>query len=464
MPTKTVQSIFQCNHIERNTEVTGDTVREGLYSYLQEQNPYKFNEEMIHYKSTEDPIVFADAIGKGLEIIPAITYEGSEIESIRRLYHHSETERKMEINKSRLQKIIMKFKISKGGEEIQKKLSMYFPVLLENQFYLLDGNLYTPVYQLLDSGTYRTKKNLILKTLIMPISINDVNTTFKDTEGEEYISKSLYMNLFKKKVNMFVYYFASFGLLETLEYFDMDSDIFLVDLQEDEFVDDSENFIHFKVNNSLGITVTKSFLKKNENNSILMNTFLSNFTNRTKLDKALEQDFWVRQLGSKFTTNNSVHYEKGENILVSFKRTLDEVTKMTLRIPDEDKEDVYTIVRYMARNFKKLSRIDNMDLCNKRLRLQEQQFYPLIRKFSRGIYRLLNKKNLTIKEIESIFNIKSGFLVSYLINKSKDLRYINNVNSYDLFSVALKITQGGKLKILDASLYNQNSLNCWKVA
>jgi hypothetical protein len=396
---------------------------------------------MIYYKETEDIILLLDAIGHGLEIIPAVTYKGSSIESIRTVYHHSESERNVEIYDSRLQKLIMEFNIVQDDEEKDIKVSMYYPVLIDRQYFLLNGCLYTPVYQLIDSGTYRTKKNLVLRTLIMPIIMKDVSTKFIDTEDNEHNSKTLYMNLFKKEVNMFVYYFAAFGMEETLSYFGMDEVVYLIDLDEYDFPDE-EDFYNFKMSKGLGISIDKEWMELDENNPILANTFLSNFSNRVKLDKALEKDYWVRQLGSKFTKNNSMHFEKGENILVSFRRTLDDITKLIYRVPEKDKQDIFTIVRYMAMNFKSLSRLDSMDLSNKRLRLNEYMLYPLVRKFSKGIYRLLNKKNLTFKEVVSIFNIQSGFLIKALI-KNEDLRYINSVNSFDIFSVALKGTQSG---------------------
>ena len=98
----------------------------------------------------------------------------------------------------------------------------------------------------------------------------------------------------------------------------------------------------------------------------------------------------------------------------------------------------------MSKNFIELSKLDNRDLSNKRLRLYEYLVYPLLTKFSKGTYGLLNKKNPSLREIESILKIPKGHLVSSLV-KNETIRYVNTVNSYDLFSVALKATQGGKM-------------------
>ena len=46
-----------------------DDIRGYYYALYQDENPEKFNEELIHYKSKEDILYFRDAIGNNLEII-----------------------------------------------------------------------------------------------------------------------------------------------------------------------------------------------------------------------------------------------------------------------------------------------------------------------------------------------------------------------------------------------------------
>lgn len=94
------------------------------------------------------------------------------------------------------------------------------------------------------------------------------------------------------------------------------------------------------------------------------------------------------------------------------------------------------------RNYITLSKLDVMDLSFKRLRLREYLIYPLLTRLSDGVYRLLNKKNPSLNDINSIFKIPKGFLINYLV-KSETIQYVNAVNTYDLFSVALKGTLSG---------------------
>lgn len=416
------------------------SVRNIYYSWFQEENPEKFNEDIINYKAKEDILYFINAVCKGLEIIPNIEFVGSEIEPIRTIYKNTKSAKEIEIEASVLQKIIMKFHITRGDEEKDIQTELFFPVLKDNQFFIINSNRYTPIYQLVDSGTYRTKKNLTLKTLMMGVNIEDKPIVIEDVNQTKFKSKILNLNLFKSKVNLFTYYFAKMGFEETMKFFNFNGKIDIVNLGEGEEFDDEK--INFQLSNSIGFNVDPEYLNADKNNLILISTLIDNFGSRLKMDKVDSQEYWVKKLGQNFTRNNSAHLEKGQNILVSFERLLDTVTKTILRIPEKDKEDIYCIVRWMAENFINLSKLDNMDLSNKRLRLYEYLVYPLLMKFSKGTYRLLNKRNPSMKEIESIFNVPPGYLISSLV-KNETIRYVNTVNSYDLFSVALKGTQGG---------------------
>lgn len=414
-------------------------IRNIYYNWYQSENKEQFNEDMIYYKEKENILYFIDAVCKGLEVIPNIKYLGSEVEPIRNVYKNTKAEKEIEIENSILQNIVMKFHITKGEEEKIVELEQFFPVLIDHQFFIINSSRYTPIYQLVDSGTYRTKKYLTLKTLIMPIMIEDKPETIEDVNGEKFKTKVLNLNLFTEKVNMFIYYFAKFGFRETIKFFDLEGKVDIVNLAEGEqYVEDC---INFQVSNSIGFNVDTNFIQ-NRNNVIILATLLGTFNSRIKMEKIEDKDYWVKKLGTVFTRNNSAQQEKGENILVSFERLLDVVTKKILRLPEKDKEDIYCIVKWMSKNFIELSKLDNMDLSNKRLRLYEYLVYPLLTKFSKGTYRLLNKKNPSLREIESILKIPKGHLVSSLV-KNETIRYVNTVNSYDLFSVALKATQGG---------------------
>ena len=417
------------------------------YNMYQSENEEKFNEDLIYLKDKEDITTFAEAIGKGLEILPGIKYLNTTKIDRKKVYNNTATEKKIDVEPSILEEISINFLIFKGEkgdedyEEREISLKFYFPKLIDHHFFIINGIKYKMIYQLTDSGTYRNKKYLVLKNLVMPIKLGTETKVFKfeDTEGNIYNQKVFCINMFKRTINPFLYYFSKLRYEDTIKYLGLDDYVELIDLNEYDFIEGCTNF---KISNSLGVSIDTEFLNESEENKLLIFSYLNIFTNRMKYEKIMDKDFWIKTLGSIFTKNPSAVLEKGVNILISFERSLDEITKMILRIPDSDKENVYAIVRWMMRNYITLSKLDVMDLSFKRLRLREYLIYPLLTRLSDGVYRLLNKKNPSLNDINSIFKIPKGFLINYLV-KSETIQYVNAVNTYDLFSVALKGTLSG---------------------
>ena len=66
---------------------------------------------------------------------------------------------------------------------------------------------------------------------------------------------------------------------------------------------------------------------------------------------------WLKKLGQEFTNTPAMITQKAQRIQVSLERILDERTKKNLvQVEDEDKEDIYSILRWMMRDYKELSK------------------------------------------------------------------------------------------------------------
>lgn len=415
------------------------SIRNKFIKMKQDRNPEKFNESTIYYKeNNQDLTKVVDAVCKALTIIPNIEYLGCKISPIKNIYKNTKTEKEIPTDVSRFELITMNFKITKNAEVEYIEKTIYFPKLINGHCFIINGHEYFPVYQMVDSGTYRTKKSLTLKTLLMPIVLKDEKITLEDVDGNVYNTKIIKIDLFKNNINIFLYYFANFGYNGAIDYFKLTGKIRMVD-SKDEIM---ENETLFLINKNKGFAVDKEFIS-HDNNMIIIATLMNNFSSRMKIDKD-DKNYWIKKLGSNFTKNNSNQQYKGESLLLSFYRILDEITKDVLRIENpEDKEDTFAIVRWMCYNFDLLSQQDNMNLANKRLRLYEYLIHPLLIKFSVATYRILNSKNVTMGQLKTIFsNIPKGFLVKELI-KHELIRYKGSTNSYDLFSVMLKGTCSG---------------------
>ena len=173
------------------------------------------------------------------------------------------------------------------------------------------------------------------------------------------------------------------------------------------------------------------------------------FNTKSNFELVNDIDYWLRKLGGFFVKNPSNKKSKAESIIISLERLVDDSTKKILRINDKDKEDTYTIVRWMLRYFDDLYHMDNMDLANKRIRLYEYQLYPLRYYLAKHIFRVLNSSTKTInilKRILSGIGTSPMFLVRNMVNNEL-LRYYNSSNDINLFGSCLRYTFRGPQSI-----------------
>ena len=109
----------------------------------------------------------------------------------------------------------------------------------------------------------------------------------------------------------------------------------------------------------------------------------------------------------------------------------------------EDKENSYTILRWMMREFGFLKNKDNLDVSTKRPRMADE-YLPSIyaMKLSRGIYRISDKgKNVTFKDVTRVIDTPPTFIINN-INATNLIDYVNLVNDNDA-ELALSYTYKG---------------------
>lgn len=418
-----------------------------LKSYQKEtERREPFNEELLNYRRKENIYPLIKDICKSLEIIENIKFLDCEIikeemPDLKKKKTNVSKPTEFHIEHSRFLTIKIRFELTYKEEHSIKELKLYFPELIDGQYFLINDNKYCPVLQLVDAETYSTSNSVTLKTSLMPIVLRNEKYLLSDIKDKVSIkTKFIKLDLFRNKINIFHYYFAKFGVERTLDFFKLSNgedtfiDISEEPLDEEDNLEDSE-VLSFKISKNIYLNVWKDWLFSDEkNNSIILSTLITAFKGRITIDKIYEKDYWKRKLGSNFTKNNSNFLEKSESILSSLERLLDDTTIRNLRIEYCDKKNIYTIIRWMMINYNDLFNIDNMDLANKRLRIDEYLLYPLISKFSQSVYRMINSKNISMKKLNTIFsNIKKDFLIKN-IYKSDLVRYTNNVNTFDIFT------------------------------
>lgn len=434
-----------------------------IYSNIQKEVAEKepFNEDLIYFRQNENIEELLRGIFSSLESIKGVKLKQCKMDYFDNIYENktlSDKRKKnrqyydVDIEKSRFMSVKVVVELTDNtGDVKDHELNLLYPELIDGQYYYIGDNKYFPVFQLVDAEFYRAgREAIVLKTLFMPLRLNgktkDVLVDIDGDLSETLKGRIIYLDIFKgKKIPAPLFYFAMMGVEETLKFLDLDP---YMNITESGMEPDPAYF-YFKLNKGINLEVNKEWLLEDirYRNSMVL-TIQELFKRlRIGIDKVEDQGYWKRSLGEKFTknTNPASKLEKCDSILISFERIMDEYTKKILRIPDEDKKDTKTIVRFMMKHYESICRMDPHHLDNKRMRIGEHLLYPLAQKISNTTYRMVNFKESqrTMKSLKGMFSaIGEDFLIKNIISNSL-MRYSNSVNTIDLLSRNLKASKTG---------------------
>ena len=152
-----------------------------------------------------------------------------------------------------------------------------------------------------------------------------------------------------------------------------------------------------------------------------------------------ETNFWKECLGAEYKTKTVA---KGESVLDSFEHIYDNKSRDIIRLPMEQKKDIYCVLRWIMYEFNSNRIKDNTDLSINRIRCEEYIASLYAIKLSSNIYRISNPNNkITLNKLISTVSIKYSYLLDQL-KSCKLVPYKNSVNDNDALSV-LKFTYKG---------------------
>jgi hypothetical protein len=395
--------------------------------------------------------------------------------------------------------------INSSATQIQKEdgnsfiieRDLFINKVVENSFYINEGIRYFLIYQIVDNSTYGTKDSVSLKSLLMPITIKQrdtvtLNSFFDSTKS--FVDIPAYdVLLFSKRVNPVFY------VMGKLAY---NSLIGMEVNNEDKIIDERQNHkdkslvkkfntffgTDFRFSDDANELMDKSRtvfeLKDRTGHGTYMSVATKDLTSKDpfvmsiigsladiKLDKKkkitftyeefISPWFWISKLSAFFTKNSDPikKFEKIKTMLISLDRLMDDATRKILNLPKEDKKNTLNIIRYMLRNFENLSREDNQDLGNKRLRIYEYMLYPLRKYFSDHIYRVLNSPTRSANILQRIFsNLNPMYIIKQTV-VNELLRYYNSTNEMNLYACLLKYTFRGPQSINKTVSVNQRDLH-----
>lgn len=316
------------------------------------------------------------------------------------------------------------------------------PRYVNKYFYKILGKYYYPSSQVVDGSTYNNTRNAItitLKTQFMPIKMYKEYYALVDIVDKSAKTCVLYSSyIFTKKTDTIKYILGRYGFYGTMEFLEIEG-IYVQDANYGSPINPNLFYNFMDKQEKVILSVYKKLYDDNITQSFCY-TILTNLKRLTNFAEIFDTRYWNRVLGADF---QSATLDKGIPVLDSFESIYDLGTKHLIRLPMEDKETSYHILRWMMREFNFLKQRDNLDISTKRAR-KADEYLPAIyaKKLSTGIYRISDKgKNVTFKDIMRVIDTSPDYILKQ-INGTKLINYVDLVNDNDA-ELALAYTYKG---------------------
>lgn len=324
-------------------------------------------------------------------------------------------------------------------EEILEVL-IALPRFTKGYYFRLSGNYYTTIFQIVDGSTYnnstasQSKVDMVtMKTMFMPIRIFrgfkdmvDINTktTLKVIEYNSII--------FNNVVNAMDYLFANFGFYGLCQFLD----IYCVRVTTEPI--NEPDILCFNKHN-LYISCPKLMFQDAMVQSFVATIYGAIYKDTTVND-IFNIRYWLKNLGMDF---KNATIDKGLFVLDSVDGIYDNITKQDLHLPDEDKENIYCIMRWILREFSQLRVKENVDVRTKRVRIADYIAAVYANKLNTGMHRISDLgKKVTLKKVIQAIYTQPMYILNNISSMSNLVAYRDMVNDNDA-TVALKYTYKG---------------------
>ena len=325
------------------------------------------------------------------------------------------------------------------GEKTLRVLIMV-PRFVDKYYFKIFGNYYCPKYQIVDGSTYNNANNnakcqsVTFKSLFMATRIYRYVVDFK-FENTLTPVRGIYYNssIFNKMVPVMKYILAKYSLLDTMNALGV-TEFYVTDKNPN-----NDDWYTLK-KHKIYLSMPKYIFDNDPVAQSLMYTVYLSITNKDyTADMLWKQIYWLKSLGESY---NSKFPEKGMSVLESLESIYDIPTKESLRLPEEHKKNIYSVLIWIIREFSELRQKNNFDIGVKRLRLAEYIAALYAVKIAKGMFTFSDEgEKIQISQIEKrIFTFPDYLLKA--ISRDRIMVSKSNVNDLDAFS-ALKWTFKG---------------------
>lgn len=364
------------------------------------------------------------------------------------------------INNSDIMLLQVKYYIRHNGTEIQEidgvdqvvkdpweilDVLIILPRFTRKYYFKLNGNYYSDIFQIVDGSTYNNANNGTkskkapcnsFKTLFTPIRMFRMYRDMTDFYSKEIVRHTVYTSIipivFNTHVNVMYYLFANFGYYNLCEFLD----IHCVQVNDKPVMND--DWFNFEKN---GIYISyPKYCGQDPMVQSFVTTLYEAINNDTKVDDLFDIHYWLLTLGKAF---NNASIDKGLFILDALDGTYDIVTHDDLHLPEEQKSDIYYILRWMMREFGNIRKKNNVDVTTKRYRVAEPIATTYAKKIITGLSRVADMgKKVTLRSVIRAIYTHPMFVINQITTMSNLIAYRDMVNDNDC-STALKYTYKG---------------------
>jgi len=318
------------------------------------------------------------------------------------------------------------------------------PRFVNKYYFRLNGNYYTSTFQIVDGSTYNNanvggsnKKvdSVTFKNLFGAVKIYRKYRDMIDFYSKNNIRNVVYTsNIFKNFVDGMLYILANYGLYGTFDFLD----IHCIQIRTEPICD--ENWYNFN-KHGVFISVPKFCLTQDPMVQSLVSTIYSCIGKDTSVNEMFNIRYWIQALGSNCSAGNAL--DKGLFVLNSVDGVYDKITQEQLHLPDDQKVNIYYILRWLMREFAPLYAKDNIDVTIKRVRIGEYIAHVYATKLARGLQRALESgKRITLNGVIKNIRTDSMYVINNIINMSNLVSYVDLVNDNDA-TLAMKFTYKG---------------------
>lgn len=378
-------------------------MREFIAQYSHERNDCRINPALFSREYDKPLYEYIVDTCKNLEVIPAITLESWELitdqTKIRgtidkkhvkdpKIKNNRTLERLAQPNRTLYDMLVLNFRVRARGRDVrvQRKVRVLKPI--GPGLYIRNGKKVRILNQVVDNSTFVKSNVLNFKTKLYPIRLSTVRCKMKFTDGESITCPCFRLNLLYKVTNPLIYYLAQYGLVGTLEMFNLENVMSVVDNPLDE-----KHYMYIRVADNVYLEVHEQALYAHE----FVGSFVATLYDLLKEDKDMtfkdvySRDYWMGRLAEIFSKKR--YANKALRVLISFNKIMDIGVKKQLVIRARHKKNTFTIIRWMMVNFNDLLKKDSNDLKNKRVRANETLAYFFDKHISKNMYGLLNTDN-----------------------------------------------------------------------